>query len=43
VRTSSPLVAGRLFTDVEVLGAQNVAIVDETFVRVILGGCTHSA
>ena len=33
-----PLVAGRYFRDVEVLGGHNVAIVDETFVRTILGG-----
>jgi putative ABC transport system permease protein len=33
-----PLVSGRLFTDAETLAAHNVAIVDETFVRTILGG-----
>ncbi len=33
-----PLVAGRLFTDADILGGHNVAIVDESFVRVILGG-----
>jgi putative ABC transport system permease protein len=33
-----PLVAGRFFTDAEILGAHNVAIVDETFVRTILDG-----
>jgi predicted permease len=34
-----PLVSGRLFTDAEILAGNNVAIVDETFVRIILGGC----
>jgi hypothetical protein len=33
-----PLVAGRLFTQSEIEGNRPVAIVDETFVRLILGG-----
>jgi predicted permease len=33
-----PLVGGRPFTAADVLGSPNVAIVDETFVRTILGG-----
>jgi hypothetical protein len=33
-----PLVAGRLFTQSEIDGSRPVAIVDETFVRLILGG-----
>ena len=33
-----PLVAGRYFTDAEIRGGQQVAIVDETFVRLMLGG-----
>ncbi len=33
-----PLVAGRLFTESEIEGNRPVAIVDETFVRLILGG-----
>jgi predicted permease len=33
-----PLVAGRFFTDGEILGGHNVAIVDEALVRTILGG-----
>lgn len=33
-----PLVAGRYFTNAEVLGGHHVAIVDETWVRTILGG-----
>ena len=33
-----PLVAGRLFTDAELRGSHPVAIVDETFVRLMLGG-----
>lgn len=31
-------VAGRLFTDAEILGGHHVAIVDESFVRTVLGG-----
>jgi putative ABC transport system permease protein len=33
-----PLVSGRFFSDAEILGGHTVAIVDETFVRLILGG-----
>lgn len=33
-----PLVTGRLFTDTEILGGHHVAVVDETFVRLMLGG-----
>ena len=33
-----PLIAGRLFTAAEIAGYANVAIVDETFVRLMLGG-----
>ncbi|HJR61082.1 MAG TPA: FtsX-like permease family protein [Vicinamibacterales bacterium] len=33
-----PLVAGRVFTESEIEGNRPVAIVDETFVRLILGG-----
>jgi predicted permease len=33
-----PLVAGRLFTATEIDDGRNVAIVDETFVRLVLGG-----
>jgi putative ABC transport system permease protein len=33
-----PLVAGRLFTESEIEGSRPVAIVDETFVRLIMGG-----
>jgi predicted permease len=33
-----PLVAGRLFTPGEVVGGRHVAVVDETFVRLNLGG-----
>ena len=33
-----PLAAGRLFTNAEILDAHQVAIVDETFVRLVLGG-----
>lgn len=34
----APLLAGRLFTGAEIEGNRPVAIVDETFVRLILGG-----
>lgn len=33
-----PLIAGRLFTPIEIDESRNVAIVDETFVRLALGG-----
>ena len=36
--TGSSLVAGRLFTESEIDGNRPVAVVDETFVRLVLGG-----
>ena len=33
-----PLAAGRLFTPAEIVGGHRVAVVDETFVRLMLGG-----